>query len=156
MLSRQVSSNLRVLNKARAFQFVRAFSAEAKPEDAAASVPEPTPEEIKANQHEWGIKYNDECLKFEKEWELIAAQVEKEQAVFIDSELGDLQKQKVDMLVDKVLDLNIFELRYFQMAMQHRVARSTGLNPMKINMDWPSVKQDGAGTWPPANPNWFK
>ena len=27
---------------------------------------------------------------------------------------------------------------------------------MKMNMDWPSVKQDGAGTWPPANPNWFK
>ena len=27
---------------------------------------------------------------------------------------------------------------------------------MKLNMDWPSVKQDGAGTWPPANPNWFK
>ena len=60
------------------------------------------------------------------------------------------------MLVDKVLDLNVFELRYFQMAMKTRVQRSTGLNPMKINMDWPSVKQDGAGTWPPANPNWFK
>ena len=27
---------------------------------------------------------------------------------------------------------------------------------MKLNLDWPSIKQDGAGTWPPANPNWFK
>ena len=27
---------------------------------------------------------------------------------------------------------------------------------MKLNMDWPSVKQDAQGTWPPANPNWFK
>ena len=27
---------------------------------------------------------------------------------------------------------------------------------MKLNMDWPSVKQDSQGTWPPANPNWFK
>mmetsp|Transcript_30132 Transcript_30132/g.21872 ORF Transcript_30132/g.21872 Transcript_30132/m.21872 type:complete len:141 (+) Transcript_30132:410-832(+) len=27
---------------------------------------------------------------------------------------------------------------------------------MKLNMDWPSVKQDDTGTWPPANPNWFK
>ena len=27
---------------------------------------------------------------------------------------------------------------------------------MKINMDWPSVKQDSQGSWPPANPNWFK
>ena len=34
--------------------------------------------------------------------------------------------------------------------------RTSGINPMKLNMDWPSVKQDGAGTWPPANPNWFK
>ena len=27
---------------------------------------------------------------------------------------------------------------------------------MKLNMDWPSIKQDETGTWPPANPNWFK
>jgi hypothetical protein len=31
-------------------------------------VPEPTQEEVAANRDEWGIKYNDECLKFEKEW----------------------------------------------------------------------------------------
>lgn len=30
------------------------------------------------------------------------------------------------------------------------------MNPMKLNLDWPSIKKDGAGTWPPANPNWFK
>ena len=34
--------------------------------------------------------------------------------------------------------------------------RTSGIHPMKVNMDWPSVKQDDAGTWPPANPNWFK
>ena len=34
--------------------------------------------------------------------------------------------------------------------------RTSGINPMKLNLDWPSLKQDGAGTWPPANPNWFK
>jgi hypothetical protein len=27
-----------------------------------------TKEEIEKGQQEWGIKYNDECLKFEKEW----------------------------------------------------------------------------------------
>ena len=43
------------------------FSSEAG--DGAAKVPEPTKEEIEANKHEWGVKYNDECLKFEKEWE---------------------------------------------------------------------------------------
>lgn len=53
--------------------FVRCFAsdADAKPEEAA-SVPEPTPEEIEKGRHEWGIKYDDECLKFEKEWETIA------------------------------------------------------------------------------------
>ena len=23
-------------------------------------------------------------------------------------------------------------------------------------MDWPSIKMDSDGTWPPLNPNWFK
>lgn len=33
--------------------------------------------------------------------------------MFLESELGELQKSKVNMLVDKVLDLNLFEMRYF-------------------------------------------
>ena len=63
---------------------------------------------------------------------------------------------KVDFLVDKALSLNIFELRYFSMQLRDRIQRSTGMNPIKINMDWPSVTQDLDGTWPPMNPNWFK
>ena len=47
------------------------------------------------------------------------------------------------MLVDKQLDLNIFELRYFAASMKQRIQRTSGINPMKLNMDWPSVKQDG-------------
>ena len=38
----------------------------------------------------------------------------QEQAVYIENELGDLQKEKVKMLVDKVANLNMFEIRYFQ------------------------------------------
>ena len=34
------------------------FSGDAKPDVAEAA----------ANKAEWGIKYDDECLKFEKEW----------------------------------------------------------------------------------------
>jgi len=60
------------------------------------------------------------------------------------------------MLVDKVLDLNMFELRYFHSQMSTKMLKATGINPMKMNIDWPSVKQDATGTWPPANPNWFK
>ena len=47
-------------------------------------------------------------------------------------------------------------MRYFQARLTEQVAKSTGLSPMKINLDWPSIKQDASGTWPPANPNWFK
>ena len=112
--------------------------------------------EKEANRQEWGIKYDDECLKFEKEWQAIAEAVEKENMVYLEAELSTMQKKKVDMLVDKVLDMNVFEHRYFHAALTQRVQRVTGMNPMKLNLDWPSLKQDGAGTWPPANPNWFK
>ena len=61
---------------------------------------------------EWGIKYNDECLKFEKEWKQIADKIETEQSVYLESELSELQRKKCDMLTDKMLDLNIFEMRY--------------------------------------------
>lgn len=58
-------------------------------------------------------------------------------------ELSDIQKKKVEMLADKVLDLNIFELRYFSEMSKERLLRTSGTNPFKINIDWPSVKQDG-------------
>ena len=57
---------------------------------------------------EWGIKYNDDCLKFEKEWKQIADKIETEQSVYIEKELSELQRKKVDMLTDKMLDLNKF------------------------------------------------
>ena len=76
--------------------------------------------------------------------------------VFLEKELGDLQKKKVDMLADKILDLNMFEVRYFNAAVKERIQRTSGINPMKLNMDWPSIRQDDNGTWPPANPNWFR
>lgn len=40
---------------------------DAKPEDTPKTA-EPTKEEKEAHRHEWGIKYDDEALKFEKEW----------------------------------------------------------------------------------------
>lgn len=105
---------------------------------------------------EWGVKYDDECLKFEKEWEEIAGKVESEQQVWLDNEMSEAQKKKVDLICDKVLDFNVFEMRYLALSMKTRMMKTSGINPLKLNMDWPSIKQDGAGTWPPANPNWFK
>ncbi len=60
------------------------------------------------------------------------------------------------MLADKLLDMNIFELRYFSVICKERMQRTSGINPLKMNLDWPSVKRDDTGSWPPANPNWFK
>ena len=76
--------------------------------------------------------------------------------MYLESELSELQRKKVDMLVDKMLDMNIFELRYFSITCKERVQRTSGINPFKLNLDWPSVKRDDTGSWPPANPNWFK
>ena len=136
----------------------RQFSTEpeAPKKEEAASVPEPTKEEVEEGRKQWGIQYDDECLKFEKEWEIIAGRVESEQRTFLASELGDLQKSKVEMLADKVMTLNLYEMRYFAMQVKEKTRQATGLNPMKLNLDWPSIKQDSTGSWPPANPNWFK
>ena len=90
------------------------FSADEGDGKAAA---EPTAAEIEANRQEWGIKYDDECLKFEKEWQVIAEAVEKENMVYLESELSELQKKKVDMIADKVLSLNVFEQRYLAASM---------------------------------------
>jgi len=49
---------------ARVAQQFRYFSAE----DAPKVEFEPTPEEVAKGRETWGIEYNDECLKFEKEW----------------------------------------------------------------------------------------
>ena len=75
---------------------------------------------------------------------------------FLDGELTEAQKKKVEMICDKILELNVFELRYMTSTVRTKIEKSAGINPLKLNLDWPSVKMDGAGTWPPTNPNWFK
>ena len=32
---------------------------------------------------------------------------------YLEAELSELQRKKVDMLADKIIDLNLFEMRYF-------------------------------------------
>ena len=104
----------------------------------------------------WGVKYDEECAKFEEEWQLIAEDKEGKQRAALDEELNEQQKAKVEMIVDKTLDLNVMEMRYMSLLVKDRVKRTTGINPLKLNMDWPSIRQDADGTWPPLNPNWFK
>lgn len=95
-------------------------------------------------------------MKFEKEWEQIAEDKNNKQTQALKDELQEHQRQRVDLLVDKVTELNIFEMRYFSVSLRDRIQKTTGMNPLKLNMDWPSIKKDADGTWPPLNPNWFK
>ena len=135
---------------------VRMFSADDSAAEKQVDTETHTKEEIEKGRQEWGIKYDDECLKFEKEWKLISDKIDAEQMVYIESELSELQKKKVDMIADRLLDLNVFEMRYLAASTKQRIERTSGINPLKLNMDWPSIKQDDMGTWPPTNPNWFK
>ena len=118
------------------------FSTKGKDESAAAQ--------------DWGIKYDDEIYKFQKEWKQISDAVDFENPTFLENDLSDLQKKKVDYLANSVTDMNMFELRYFHALIGMNAAKHSGMSAMKRNLDWPSMKQDGAGVWPPANPNWFK
>ena len=42
------------------------------------------------------------------------------------------------------------------MIIQEKMTKGMGINPLKVNMDWPSMADLDHGTWPPTNPNWFK
>lgn len=44
------------------------------------------------------------------------------------------------MLCDKVLELNLFELRYFALYQKEKMMKTAGVNPMKLNLDWPSMQ----------------
>ena len=97
MLTKRLFNNFKQLRTSQQVfnNTIRAFSAEANENQESAQVPEPTQEEIAAGREQWGVQYDDECLKFEKEWQMIAEKVEQEQMVFVEQELGDLQKEKV-------------------------------------------------------------
>ena len=82
--------------------------------------------------------------------------VKYRQRVYLESELSEIQRKKVEMLADKLLDMNLYELRYFAVLTKEKIQKTSGVNPLKLNLDWPSVKRDDTGSWPPANPNWFK
>jgi hypothetical protein len=76
VLSRRIFGNRMFCAQAQ-----RAFSTEAA---------EPTQEEIEKGRADWGLKYDDECLKFEKEWKTISDRVDAEANIYVEKELGAL------------------------------------------------------------------
>lgn len=61
----------------------------------------------------------------------------------LSEELSEVQRKRVEVLAQALLDLNVFELRYFSTIMRDKIWKTTGVNPLKINLDWPSLKQLG-------------
>ena len=85
MLSRVFTggrSSLRLVTRAsqsNPFDFIGRKAPFSTEEGAAENKPAdpPTQEEIEKGRQEWGIKYDDECLKFEKEWkELVVTMID--------------------------------------------------------------------------------
>ena len=76
--------------------------------------------------------------------------------VALKEELSEHQMERIDLLAKMTSGLDTYELDYFELYLSNKVKKTTGLHPMKLNMDWPSLKMDTEGTWPPTDPNWFK
>lgn len=46
------------------------------------------------------------------------------------------------------------EGRFLNHLIKQDLIKNKGLSPMKVNLDWPSIRQLENGTYPPVNPNW--
>ncbi|KRW98850.1 Ribosomal protein L7/L12, C-terminal/adaptor protein ClpS-like [Pseudocohnilembus persalinus] len=97
----------------------------------------------------------DMAAKFQREWEQIAQAKDKQQIQTLTEELSEDQRKKVDLIAKAMLDLNVFESRYLTISLKENIYKSTNIDLMKLNIDWPGIKQLESGSWPPNNPNWF-
>ena len=61
----------------------------------------------------------------------------------LEKELTENQRKRVALLAQALLELNTLELRYFSTALREKVFKTSGINPLKLNLDWPTVKQMG-------------
>jgi hypothetical protein len=43
------------------------------------------------------------------------------QRVYLEKDLSEMQRRKVEMLADKLLDMNLFELRYFALLTKEKI-----------------------------------
>ncbi len=118
-------------------------------------------EEQKKASQEWAKTFDEECFKYEKEWKKIVEEKEKEYGFFcsekvaqkitaknrqdkvLSKELSEASRNKVQFLIEKMMDLNMFEMRYLALKLKERIMRGVGINPLKLNMDWPSMKMLG-------------
>jgi len=62
---------------------------------------------------------------------------------YFSEDLDETSKAKVDYLTKMMIKFNIFELRYLSYRVKEKLRRGVGINPLKLNIDWPSIKPNG-------------
>ena len=48
--------------------------------------------------------------------------------------------KKVEMIGDKILLLGPIESNYLALYTKNKIMKTSGINPLKMNLDWPSIK----------------
>jgi len=101
-------------------------------------------------------KYGKFVEQFQERWNRLAAACDADaESSVIDTDLTDLQKEKVDFLISKSLELGALEMRYLDARIAYYKQRDFGVTPYTLGHDWPNLQKDGAGVFPMNNPNWF-
>lgn len=55
--------------------------------------------------------------------------------------LSDMQKERSEMLANKFMELNIFEMQYVQKLINQRFKSLTTLDLVNLNTNWPAIKE---------------
>ncbi len=114
-----------------------------------------TDEERKKVQDEWGQKFDEERFRYEKQWKKLIDAKEKEYVSswiiswgrndkYLSPELTDATKEKMKYLLGMLMGMNVYEMRYLSLKLKQRILKGVGINPLKLNLDWPSMTQLGS------------
>ena len=68
-------------------------------------------------------------------------------------ELTPHQKQFIELVADKVVNLNRFQFKYFNQRLEDSLLSNKSMSLLKVNTDWPTVADLEN---PTANPGFFK
>lgn len=98
-----------------------------------------TEEELSKNE-----QLKEKLHKFEREWKRLYE--EKRQIDYSKTidHLNEHQKKKVEFLVKHTQKLNLQERQYFAIKIRDQILKTTGLNPLKVNANWPQFQSLGS------------
>jgi hypothetical protein len=71
----------------------------------------------------------------------------------VKEELTTHQKKFIDMVSDKVSNLNIYQFKYFNQKLENQLKETRNITPIRLNMDFPSVAELEN---PDVTPKFFK